>query len=93
MNLIPQGLELSCGELSAKDAQLVQGLGPICIVHWVPAAQVFHVYIDFMNKFCVDWVCQIHVVVKKHLLAFFIESLDLLVKSWQDEIESLLLVE
>jgi hypothetical protein len=43
-----------------------------------------------MDKFSVDWICQIHVVVKKHFLALAIESLDLLVKSWQDEIESLL---
>ena len=90
VNLIPQGLELSCGELRAKDAQLLQGLGPICIVHWVPAAQVIHVSMDFIDKFSLDWVCQIHLVVKKHLLALAIESLDLLVECWQNEKESLL---
>jgi hypothetical protein len=63
----------------------MQGLGPICILYWVATAQVMHVDLDFKDKFSVDWVFQINFVVKKHLLPFVIESIDLLVKSWQDE--------
>jgi len=62
----------------------MQGLGPICILYWVATAQVMHVEF-FKDKFSVDWVFQINFVAKKHLLPFVIESLDLLVKSWQDE--------